>query len=103
MRKLLVIAVLLLFAGGLSARDISVSGYVTDKESGEPLLGAGVQYGSGRGCVTNSYGRYTFNIPAGQEVSIVFSYVGYSSRTVELKAQRDTVLDVALLPDAALE
>ena len=49
----------------------TVSGYITDKTSGETLIGAGVLVdGSGRkvqtGAVTNAYGYYTLTLPQGK-------------------------------------
>ena len=82
----------------LAAQNVSVSGYVTDIETGEPLLGAGVVYAPGKGCVTNDYGHYAFSAPAG-ELHLECSYLGYETEVIVLSAVRDTVLNIALRPD----
>lgn len=94
--SLLFIAIFCCFP--LAAQNISVSGYVSDVDTGEPLLGAGVVYASGKGCVTNDYGHYSFSAPAGDLV-LEYSYLGYEPYTVVLPAVRDTVLNIALRPD----
>lgn len=94
--SLLFIAIFCCFP--LAAQNISVSGYVSDVNTGEPLLGAGVVYASGKGCVTNDYGHYSFSAPAG-DLILEYSYLGYEPYTVALSAVRDTTLNIALQPD----
>lgn len=104
MNKTRYIAVLLLFllSGALHAqRKVTVSGLVTDAESGETLLGAGVLYGS-NGTVTNEYGFYTLTLPAGKK-DLTWSYIGYEALTKTLNLQRDTTLNIQLRPSETLE
>src|ERR671924_1174459 len=58
----------------------TISGYVKDKYSGETLIGAYILLESDPsiGTATNSYGFYSFTLPAG-EYRIVYSYLGYQS------------------------
>ena len=78
----------------------SISGYITDLESGETLIGAGVM--SGRlGAASNSYGFYTLTLPKGRH-SLNYSYIGYSGQTLEIDLQRDTLINVSLRPDNTL-
>lgn len=68
---------LLAAASGLPAlaRDINVSGTVTDASGGEPLIGASVTVkGNTRGVVTDIDGRYS--ITADEHATLQFSYVG---------------------------
>lgn len=85
----------------LSAQNITVSGYVTDSETGEPLLGAGVVLSETNGSVTNDYGHYSIGVPA-EGASLRYSFLGYSDSHVEIKAVRDTMVNVALKRDASL-
>ena len=80
----------LLLAQGLS----TVTGTVTD-ETGEPLIGASVTvHGSQGGTVTDIDGNYAIKVsPDG---SLVFSYIGYQSKTVAVNKQ--SKIDVALAP-----
>ena len=63
-KKLVVFALCALFAwtAGAQRNTATVSGYITDAESGETLLGAGVLVADGAktptGAVTNVYGYY---------------------------------------------
>ena len=67
--------------GTLSAKP--VSGKVTSATDGEPLIGATVQVqGSKNGIVTDLDGNYTINAEQGQ--TLVFSYVGYLTKTVKV-------------------
>ena len=108
-KKLPLILALLFFTAGpvLAQRSTAtVSGYITDAASGETLLGAGVLVADGAktptGAVTNVYGYYTLTLPKGA-TSLQYSYVGYSSQTLQLNLQRDTSINVVLTPSASLE
>ncbi len=77
--------------------DVIVSGIVTD-ESGVPLPGASITVlGTTTGTVTDIDGNYTISVPDG--ATLVFSYIGYESKTVEVGAQ--TTLNISLSQDAA--
>ena len=108
MKRLLFILALLSLAWSAGAQrgTATVSGYITDADSGETLLGAGVLLANGAktptGAVTNVYGYYTLTIPRGA-TTLQYSYVGYSSETVELNLQRDTTINIILTPSASLE
>ena len=94
MKKLLFILALLSLAWSAGAQrgTATVSGYITDAESGETLLGAGVLVSNGAktptGAVTNVYGYYTLTIPRGT-TTLQYSYVGYTSETVQLNVLAD--------------
>ena len=63
-------------------RTYTVSGYVTDVESGERLIGATVYDTISRqGTVTNTAGFYTLTLPTGKPCALVASYVGFSPST----------------------
>lgn len=74
---------------------VTVSGHITDKASGETLIGAGVLT-EGAGAATNNYGFYTLTIPQGKHLTLRYSYVGYDDATVTLDLLRDTTINVAL-------
>lgn len=74
------------------------SGYVKDAKTGEDLIGATVQItGTGKGVVTNSYGFYSINLPA-NDVTLVFSYIGYMPVTRTLKLSENISLNINLVP-----
>ena len=77
--------------------DIQISGTVTD-ESGAPLPGASITVlGTSSGTVTDIDGNYSINVP--EEASLVFSYIGYESKTVAVGTQ--TTINITLLQDAS--
>ncbi len=78
---------------------VSVSGRVSDAQTGEPLAGASVYIADAKtGAVTNASGAYMIrNIAAGSYL-IEISFVGYSSITEQVKLTGDLQKDFALLP-----
>lgn len=73
----------------------TISGTVFD-EHREPLVGATVRVpGSTVGTATDTEGRYSLTVPPGT-ASLVFSYIGYESRTCPVTGER---LNIALRPD----
>lgn len=66
---------------GVSAQQYSVSGFVRDGASGEPLIGATVYEPNLHvGTTTNKSGFYSLILPAGDRV-IQWSYVGYFQKS----------------------
>ena len=82
-------------------RRFTLSGYITDAASGEPLIGAGVLAGTS-GTVTNEYGFYALPLPAGSYTLLV-SHLGHMRLNQPLDLQRDTILHFALAADNELE
>lgn len=75
---------------------ITVKGVVTD-EKGETLPGVSVKVpNSVRGTTTDANGNYTIVAPRGG--SLVFTYIGYTPKTVTVSGG---TLNVSLTPDAA--
>jgi TonB-dependent starch-binding outer membrane protein SusC len=79
----------------------TLSGVVTDLETGESLPGANVMIeGTTTGTVTNLDGEYQLELPPGNH-RMLFSFIGYTRQTKEISiAQNETLtLDVALSLD----
>ncbi len=100
-RLFVVIAILVLTPLTVLAQRATVSGYITDQRTGETLIGAGFVEG-GAGAVTNAYGFYTLTVPKGRH-SFICSYVGYAQQTININLQRDTSINIALVPESALK
>lgn len=87
MKKLVTLILLLAaFAPALSGqvRRFTVSGHVKDAGSGEMMIGAVVNAaGSTSGAVTNAYGFYSLELPAG-EYDLCCSSLGYDSDTLHV-------------------
>lgn len=97
---LAVSAVLLPALPAFSQKPVTVSGYVTDRGSGENLIGAGVIAGEA-GCSTNEYGFYTLTLKPGK-YNLSYNYIGYSTLGAEIELLRDTTLNISLEPNASI-
>ncbi|AGA76690.1 TonB-linked outer membrane protein, SusC/RagA family [Echinicola vietnamensis DSM 17526] len=74
----------------------TVRGRVTDAIEGEPLIGATiVQKGTTNGTVSDDSGEFSISVPA--NATLIFSYIGYLSKEVQIGNQ--TTVDVALEED----
>ncbi|MFB6249587.1 MAG: TonB-dependent receptor domain-containing protein [Salinibacter sp.] len=101
-RSVLVAAALFLFVGPAAAQETaSLRGYVRDASTGETLLQANVVVKeTGEGTATNNAGYYTLSGLAPGTYTVVFSYIGFQTRTegVTLEAGEERRLDVELTP-----
>jgi TonB-linked SusC/RagA family outer membrane protein len=96
MKKVLLMLLVMLGTASIALAQRTVRGTVTD-ENGETLIGATViVQGTSIGVTTNLEGQFAIEVPAGSDV-LVFSYTGYSTRTVTLGASN--VADVVLTSD----
>jgi Outer membrane receptor for ferrienterochelin and colicins len=85
------------------AQNYTISGYVTDGESGETMISAAVfDAASAKGVVTNAYGFYSITIPKGK-VQLSYSYVGYSSQKIDFTLSKDTVINIKLAESVVLK
>ena len=90
--------ILLILCNASVAQRITVSGYVTDKTSGEALIGATVyDTNQNSGVITNRSGY--FSLSTAYRTKVRFSYVGYESVVLAVTALSDTAVQVGLLPD----
>ena len=82
--KFILLFSFMLIGNTVFAEDIKVSGVIEDKDG--PLIGVNVLVkGYKTGTFTNSNGSFTVNAPS--EGSIIISYVGYESQTVNVKGR----------------
>jgi outer membrane receptor for ferrienterochelin and colicins len=99
--RLLMAALFLLCAAPLAAQNGTLTGRVTDKESGQPLEGAQVQMvgaAQATGSLTNAEGIYRLALPAGT-YSVVVQYLGYVTARqdlVEILAGQTTAVSIEL-------
>jgi hypothetical protein len=94
-RNLLII--LLLLGVALQAQEkFTISGVVTDLNSGETLLGATVYIkGTSIGTVTNQYGFYSLTTETGSK-EIVFSFLGYETKIENIELNENLSLNFSL-------
>ena len=82
---------------------VTVSGYLTDLETGEVLISANVFLSDqSAGTVSNEYGFYSLTIPSDKQ-NLYYSYLGYMTDIRELSLRYDTIVNVKLDPNNLLE
>ncbi len=80
----------------------TLSGILTDAETGERLVGANVwEVKTSNGGASNAYGFYSQTFTAGK-LTLQFSYLGYQTATLTVDLQKAKTLDVALKPELTL-
>ena len=99
MKKNLFSVVLLSFftISTLLSQSYTISGYITDKKTGESIIGAVVfpLNSTNRGKSTNDYGFYSLNLPKGK-YEIVVSYIGHQKQSIRVDLSENRSLNVAL-------
>lgn len=87
---------MLLTAIAAVAQSYTISGTITDRTTGETLIGATVlDIRSGKGTVTNVNGRYSLTLRS-DSVEIRFSYVGYQMQVRKFKLDQNEEINIAL-------
>ena len=100
LNRALPLLALLLVSVGLWAQT-TVSGTLTDSETGDPLIGAYVlATGTDRGTVADFEGKYSLEVPAGVN-SITVSYTGYPETIEPINGR--SVIDLAIKSGTLLE
>ena len=103
MKNLNLILGLLLLSVSLSAQNRTISGYITDADSGETLIGANIfDFKTNSGTVSNTYGFYSVTLPQ-DSVYLTFSYIGYQPQTFAVDLKTDLEMNVKLSSAANLE
>lgn len=96
----LLLVVAMLFSNFALAQR-TITGVVTDAESGEALIGANVLVvGTSTGTVTDIDGSYSLEVPD-DATQLEFSYTGYTSQTITIEASN--TIDVALTAGETLD
>lgn len=88
----------------LAQEEFTVSGTISDAESGETLIGATVAVPTlAAGTTTNEYGFYSITLPAGDSITIDFSYVGFQNQQKTILLTADTQINIELGTGVQLE
>lgn len=81
----------------------TVSGYITDAQTGERIYAATVyEQNTGTGAISNRFGFFSLTLPEGP-VALKVSFVGYLPQTRSLLLNSDTLFSVALTSDNQIE
>ncbi len=82
----------------MQQQQITVTGKVTDSQTGEPIAGVNVVVkGTTTGTMTDASGSYLLNVPD-RNATLVFSFVGYTTQEIPLAGR--TSLNVSLVSEA---
>lgn len=106
MKKYLLLTLLFfaVYCGAKAQSNITISGTVTDGETGETLIGATVLVrGETTGTTTNEYGFYSLAVPEGDSLTIVYSYVGFQPEERRVLPDAKISVNVALSTGVKLE
>ncbi len=96
---------------GAQERHFTVSGHITDEESGETLIAAAViaEDFPKVGVVSNNFGYYSLTIPSDilsqapdGILRLQYTFVGYGIQTVEISEASDRIINVRLKTSAEL-
>ncbi|WP_439484139.1 TonB-dependent receptor [Cyclobacterium plantarum] len=99
--------IFILFLFGLNlpglAQKITISGTITEEGTGEHLIGANIYDKiSQKGTVANQFGFYSYTTSS-DSLDLFFSFVGFQTQHISIKAIKDTVINVDLMPDGNLQ
>lgn len=87
---------LMLLSGYSFGQEYVLSGYITDADNGESLIGASVYIQeNGQGTVSNEYGFYSLTLEKGS-YSVIASYLGYQEQTVMIELSQNVKQDFEL-------
>lgn len=91
---------LLLFSTLIFSQEkFTVSGTITEEESGETLFGVNVLIPELQmGTVTNEYGFYSITLPKG-DLEIVYSSLGYATEKTQISLEKNSKININLKTD----
>jgi len=86
-----------------SAQSFTISGYVSDKNSGEKLLSATVFNSKDfNGTISNEYGFYSLTLKS-DTVILNYNYIGFTPQKNKFYLRSDTVINIELISSNLLE
>ena len=99
MKKIFLVSYFIISSIVLS-QSATLSGYITDSETGEGLINANIfVYELTTGTTTNQYGFYSLTLPKGK-YKIRFSYTGFKAQTFSIEMKNSVENNVELTPES---
>jgi hypothetical protein len=96
MKQKILLVFLILFSIGSAAQKYTISGNITDGNTGEELIGASVSVKEiSRGTATNAYGFYSLSLEKGT-YTFIYSYLGYTDTQIVVTLHADKKINVEL-------
>lgn len=97
MKETLLVITLFILSLTSFAQRYTISGYISDKASGERLISANIySKGTTLGTIANTYGYYSITFPKG-EITLVISFIGYQTKELKLNLQEDISLNIDMV------
>ena len=95
MKKIIFLLLLFIPAVFYAQEKFTLSGFVSDKNNGENIIGVNIFCKElKQGVVSNTYGFYSLTLPAGN-YEISFSYIGYKTQVHNLNLDKDIQKNIA--------
>jgi hypothetical protein len=96
LKYLLIFVFFILCLPVIFSQKATISGYVTDSNNGEALIGAKIFIPSiKQGSITNNYGFYSLTLPLGK-YTIEYRYSSFSTLTKEIDLTKDVTVNIEL-------
>ena len=97
MKKFLLIVFTILIANIVNAQEYTISGTISDNETGETMIGASivVRVTPIVGTTCNAYGYYSLTLPQG-EYMLEISFIGYKTITTKINLSENKKIDFNL-------
>ena len=91
--------ILIAWIDGYGQQKFTISGVISDQESGEALIGASVYNSSTQvGVVTNNYGFFSLTLPRNDSLTLVISHLGFEPQVKLLRLRENIDLTTTLIP-----
>jgi outer membrane receptor for ferrienterochelin and colicin len=104
MQKLLYTSAFLFYFFTSFSQQYTISGYVSDAESAEKLIGVTVYCPStGEATVTNNYGFYSLTLKQAESIEIAFDYFDYILQVKKIALTQNVKLNIDLAQSIAME
>ena len=97
MRHQILLPIFLFVFSGITSQNVTLSGYIKDKRTGETLIGVNIANKANlfQGTGTNTYGFYSLTVPKGV-YTFKITYVGYADKELPLDLLEDKVLNIQM-------
>ena len=101
--KIISIILIFLSISLFAQNNVSISGFIYDKLTGEVLIGATIyEKNTKTGTITNEYGFYSLTVPIRDSLKISVSFIGYKPLIIRVKPKYNKQEDFYLIPGITL-
>jgi hypothetical protein len=88
----------------LYSQQISISGYVSDFNTKQPVVGCLIfQHGGKKSVSSNEKGFFNISFNKNENINLQISYIGYQTQILKFVTQNDTSINILLTPNNTIE